>query len=214
MSERCLICDLEFEPGVREQLDPADPKGPWRAGIVQRFEGLPPAFYCPWHAGKVKKPKPRPKRFRLKRDERAELLSGGHPRIERSRDELQAIEGEVVTVTALVEIVIGKSGVNKRGKVQYRYAVRDQRLDKARLLRRKPPALRPEIARHDRVHPPTPVEERQAAEESAYAAGGSRETLITDAGEAPSRLYESEIALRSRLRHAERIKAEIVDEAA
>lgn len=199
MSARCLICDVE--------VDPQQP-----GSLVQRFTSYPPAYYCLKHANKSKAAKPsRPKPFRLTRDERAGIFAGEHPRLERGPDEYELVEGEVVELSASVWIGITRKGKNKKGRVQYRYTVHDQRLDSVRMLRRTPPALRPEIIKDDRVHPPTAGEIRQAAEDSAYASGGRRDTLISDAGEAPPRSYEAELSVRSRLRQAERLSSEISD---
>lgn len=215
MSGRCFVCDALVDPSEFVPVNPKEPDGLKRAGIVQRFEGFDPIYYCGQHAHKVKPPRARPRRqFRLRGDERLAILRGEHPQLERSPGEPELEVGDTYELNPHVWIEIMRKGTNKRGQIQYRWKPHDQRLDRPRILRRTPPALRAEIAREDRVHPPTKAEIAQAAEDSAYAAGGARDTLIADAGEAPSKAYEQELQLRSRLRRAEQVTDEILDEAA
>lgn len=85
-----------------------------------------------------------------------------------------------------------KREVSKKGRVSY------SQLARPRIMRRSLPALRPEVARLDRVHPPMPEDIEKASEESAYASSGDRDTLITDAGEAVPKSYDNVLMMQAR----------------
>lgn len=202
MIGRCLICDVEVDT-ERVERDPATRKlRP--PPLVQRFEGFEPIFYCSDHVGRAAT---RPTRaraaFRLTADERAAILAGDHPRLERPKAEDQVDVGHTVEVTSTVSIVITKKGTNRKQMVQYRYTVSDQRLDAPHLLRMNPPAHRSEHDEEDRLRPLTPALEAKAAEESAYTS--SRLSAVPNEPEAIRDTQRRALAATSRLRRAESV---------
>lgn len=185
---RCLVCDVEVDP---TEL----------GALVQRFPGFEPVCYCPWHAGKAAQRKQRPRRhFRLTRDERAAMLADEHPRIERDPGAPELEVGAIYDLTPHVWITITRKGRNKRGRVQYRYTLHDQRLDLPHLLRRNPPAHAD--SKETPVQTVDPAVEALAAEESAYTS--SQIHAVENEPEAVSDLNRRALAMSARLRQAER----------
>lgn len=215
----CIVCGCRVDPAevVLEPVDPERPNGKQRRRVplVRTFLTFDePVLYCVDHVhhGREVKRSPRREGFGLTTEERAAIFRGDHPQIVREPgDELPEL-GRSYELSDLVSVTFTHEGRNKRSEVKYRYRVFDQRGDRPRILRRNPPALRPEEARHDRVHPPTAGDIRKAAEDSAYASGGARDTLIEDAGEAPSEQAIENFGRAGRLRRALEISREITGE--
>ena len=184
----CLICGEPVDPTIA-------------GALVQRFasESLSDAAYCPKHAGAARTTKSRPRPFRLTREERAAIFAGEHPRLERDPKDHELAVGEIVDLSSAVWIAISRKGKNKRGQVQYRYTVHDQRLDRPHLLRRNPPAHRAEGEREVRVL--DPASEALAAEESAYTS--SNRNAVEHEPEAVSDMERRALAMAARLRRAE-----------
>lgn len=197
---RCLICDKLVNSSTLYPVDPENPNGPKRGPLVQRFLGFSdPVFYCVQHLDRVRERRARPRpEFTLAPDERAAIFAGERLRIERQPGQPQLKVGDVIELSPLVSIMITRRATNKRNCIQYRYTLRDQRRDRVRLLRRKPPALRPEVARHDQVQGPTPTDIKRAAEESAYTS--SSRGAIADAGEAVPAGWENVLRMEAKER--------------
>lgn len=212
----CIVCGCRVDPAevVLEPVNPERPNGKQRrlVPLVRVFATFEePVLYCVEHVhhGREVKRAPRQKGFALSAEERAAIFRGDHPQIVRAPDDELPELHHNYELSDLVSVTFTHEGRNKRSEVKYRYRVFDQRGDRPRILRRNPPALRPEEARHDRVHPPTAGEIRRAAEDSAYASGGARDTLIEDAGEAPAERHVANFGRAGRLRRALEISEEI-----
>lgn len=191
----CLICGKVVdarEPGV----------------LVQRFTAsheLGDAYYCAQHACRVRQSRSARRPFRLTPEERSAIFAGERPRIERQHDVPELEVGDLFELSVNVSIGITRKGKNKRGLVQYRYTVYDQRRDRPRLLRQNPPAHRTEHDKEDQRRPLTPALRALAAEQSAYTSS----KLSAMPHEPENTDNPRALAAVARLRHAERIVEEI-----
>lgn len=185
--EHCLICNAE--------VDPQEP-----GALVRRFasEQLGDAYYCPAHAHRAAERSPRRRLFRLTAGERTAIFAGEHPRIERDPGKPELDVGDIHDLSASVWIAITRKGKNRKGMVQYRYTVHDQRLDRPHLLRQSPPAHRSENEKEVQVL--DIASEALAAEESAYTS--STTNAVPAEPEAVSDMQRRALAMSARLRRA------------